>query len=378
MNLRTFSILVAILFAYQTPVLFATDVKTEFTKKISREFSTTPDGTTALYNKYGKVEVKTWSENKVKINVNIVVVANNESEANKTFDRINVNFMSTYGYVKAETMISNSSSSSWNFSWDGFWGNNHCAQDYKINYEVYMPPANNLDLKNSYGNSYLASYNGKLTAEIKYGDIKSTDMSNDVDLVLAYGNGTFNSLRDLKLDVSYGKLDLEYAKNVSAETKYSELDYFNVGDLRIVSMYDEIAVGTANTMKVQTKYSDLKLGKIQNLYLTSQYTDTKVDQLGQNIDADLNYGDLTIASLHDKFQSVKFNGNYADLKIVPFSAGQGYSFDLQGNYSDLEVPSRAAVTTDKSARGKQVKGNMNGGGGTIKAKVNYGDILITN
>jgi hypothetical protein len=358
-----------------TSRLAADDKKSEFTKTMSREFGTTPDGTVALYNKYGKVDVRTWSENKVKIDVSIVVVARDQSEANATFDRINVNFMSTYGYVKAETIIN--CSTGW--SWSNLWGGYDNAQDYKINYLVYMPVNNNIDLKNSYGDSYLASFNGKLTAEIKYGDLKSTDMSNDVELDLAYGDAHFKSMGDLRTDVSYGKLFIEYAKSAQAETKYSELRMGTCTDLRIVSMYDQVDVKAAKSLKIQTKYSDLKLGKIGSLYLTGQYTDTKVDQISESLDADVNYGDMVVASLGDRFQTVQFVGNYSDLKIVPVSASQSYSFDLKGTYGDMRYPRAALVgTEDRSSNSQTVRGKVNGGsGGKISVRLNYGDVTIT-
>jgi hypothetical protein len=352
--------------------------KAEYTRTISREFQTTSDGTVALYNKYGKVDVRTWSENKVKVDVTILVVARDQSEADRTFNRINVNFMSSYGYVKAETMISNLTNG---WSWDVLWGNdNRCAQDYKINYQVYMPPGNSIDLKNSYGDSYLASFSGKLNADIKYGDIKSADMSNDVDLILAYGDGNFRSMGDLRADLSYGKLNIEYAKNAQTDTKYSEFKLHNCADLRMKSMYDDLEIHSAKTMKIQTKYSELELGKIGNLYLTAQYTDTNVDYIAESLDADINYGDLVVASLGDRFQVVNFFGNYADLKLVPTSSSQSYSFDLQGNYGDLRYPRASLISTENTWNtGRKVSGKVNGGGGgKIVVKVNYGDVIISN
>jgi hypothetical protein len=374
MNRQIFSLLVVLLCSISSA--FATDERAEFTKKISREFATTADGICALCNKYGKVEVRTWSENKVKVDVNIVVVARDQAEANRTFDKINVNFMSSYGYVKAETMI-NAGHSNWNWSWDGIWGSSN-ACDYKINYEVYLPPNNSVELKNSYGDSYLQAFNGKLKADIKYGNIKTGEMSNDVDLNLAYGEGTFRSMSNLTADVSYGKLFLDYAKSAQIETSYSELKMDNCLDVRMESMYDDMEIKNAKSLKIQTKYSDLNLGKIGALYVTAQYTDVKVDFLGESLDADMDYGDLRVSQLGDRFKGVQFFGNYCDFNLAP-ATGVGYSFDLQGSYGDLAVPRAASFSSqDNSSTTKKVSGKVNGGGSKILAKVTYGDIRINN
>ncbi len=58
-----------------------------------------------------------------------------------------------------------------------------------------MPIGNQPDLKNRYGNSKVGDLNGKLTAEIKYGDLRTEAIGNDADLtdgslpVAALGKG---------------------------------------------------------------------------------------------------------------------------------------------------------------------------------------------
>ena len=104
-NLRT--VLLLCLMAGGTLAAGADCPSQEFSRTINREFNTTADGMTALYNKYGTVNVKTWQNNAVKIDITIVVNAGSQREADKIFDRIKVNFANAVGYVKAETMIEN-------------------------------------------------------------------------------------------------------------------------------------------------------------------------------------------------------------------------------------------------------------------------------
>jgi len=61
----------------------------EFTKILHRGFGTSADGTTALYNKYGKVNVKTWPNKSVKIEVTNVVNAKKKRETAEAFKKLN-------------------------------------------------------------------------------------------------------------------------------------------------------------------------------------------------------------------------------------------------------------------------------------------------
>lgn len=170
--------------------------KQEFSKKINREFGISATGTTAIYNKYGKVNINTWSNNSVKIDIIIIVNTNDQRAADRTFERIKINFLSTADYVKAETVIESETKTA---TWLG-----STSQDFKINYEVWMPIGNQLDLKNKYGNAFVANLNGKLSAEIKYGDLRTEAINNDADLSIGYGKASMVKVRNLTGYVSYG------------------------------------------------------------------------------------------------------------------------------------------------------------------------------
>lgn len=59
-----------------------------------------------------------------------------------------------------------------------------------------------LDLNNRYGNSYIGKLNGKLTAEIKYGDLRTEVIANDADLSLGYGKASIAKVNHLYGQVS--------------------------------------------------------------------------------------------------------------------------------------------------------------------------------
>ncbi|MDV7393243.1 hypothetical protein RZS08_17860, partial [Arthrospira platensis SPKY1] len=87
------------------PYSWAASPKAEYTKTIKREFPITPDGLTQFITKYGKLDLKTWDQDKVKVNVVIRVQARSEEEARNVFDRIRIDFTSSSNLVKAETIV---------------------------------------------------------------------------------------------------------------------------------------------------------------------------------------------------------------------------------------------------------------------------------
>lgn len=341
----------------------------EFTRSINREFGTTADGMTALYNKYGTVNVKTWQNNSVKIDITIVVNAKNQREADKTFDHIKVNFANTAGYVKAETIVEQFSGVTW------FNGGDN---EFKINYDVFIPANNQLDLKNRYGNSYVAALNGKLIAEIKYGDLRAEAVNNDADLNLGYGKCYITRVNNIYGQVSYGELTINEAREVQLDTKYSELKSDRVSVLRLTSKYDDFELGDVNELRLQTKYANLRVRSARAAYVTAQYTDVRFASITEIADADLSYGSMKIENIGKGFSSVNVVGKYTDVQLYA-ERGASYRFDLEGHYTDIKTPPGANIRHEsKSGSYEKVEGSVGDANakGLVKAKLSYGGLVL--
>jgi uncharacterized lipoprotein YehR (DUF1307 family) len=363
-------LLPAVLLTVLSTAVFADKPDREFTKTYNREFSTTEKGMTALYNKYGNVNVKTWNDNKVKIDITILVNANDQKEADKIFERIQVNFTNTAGYIKAETML--------NQNKDWWPAIKNPGQDFKINYEVWMPVNNQLDLKNRYGNCYVSNLNGKLNAEVKYGDLRTETLGADADLYMGYGKAYIAKVNNVYGQISYGELNLKDARDLQLDTHYSDLNIDKAEDMRVTSKYDDFVLGTIDNLKLQTKYATLKIQKVRVAYLTAGYTDTKIGSLGELADADLTYGSFKIEALSRNFSDVNVVGKYTDV-IVVAEQGANLRFDAEGSYCDLRYPNTATIRKHNDKGGHEVVNGYLGDAnakGIVKVKLNYGDFVL--
>lgn len=370
LNIKAF--LLSALFAGQSLVALAGGPEQEFSKTINREFSTSADGTTALYNKYGNVNVKTWQNNTVKIDVTIIVNAKSQREAEETFKNINVNFTNTWGYVKVETMIAEG------MSYGNWWPTKTCGDDFKINYDVWIPISNQLDLKNKYGNAWVAALKGKLIAEIKYGDLRVETVSNDVELNLGCGKAWFARVNNLSGQASYSGLNVVEANDIQLDTKYSETKVDKANNLRITSKYDDFNFGNIEELRLQTKYANLRSTSLRSAYITALYSDLDLAAVHDAVDADVCYGTLAIDALGRNFTNVNVVGKYT-VVTVAVERGAAYRFDAEVNYADAHVPNAATVKNrSDSAHREAVQGYLGNEGakGLVKARLTYGDFVI--
>lgn len=342
----------------------------EFTKTIQREFATMPNGLTSLYNQYGKVNVNTWANNSVKIDITIVVNANDQRGADRVFDRINVNFANAAGYVKAETVIDKG---------NGWWGPDfgNC-QDFKINYEVWLPAGNSLDLKNKYGNSYVGALNGKLMAETRYGDLRTEAIGADADLNISYGKANIPRVFNINGQISYAGLIVGEARDVQLDTKYSELKFEKAGAMRLTSRYDDLTLGNVQNLRLQTKYTDVRIQSVGSAFVTAQYTDVTVVNIATQVDVDLTYGGLKIESLGRNFSAVNVTGKYTDTQIH-VERGASFRFDAVGIHTDLSCPTGANVRRSQDSAGHTTVEGFVGDAnarGTVKVRLSYGDFVL--
>lgn len=344
----------------------------EYTKTIKKEFDIASNGTTYLNNKYGRVDVKTWDKDRVKVSVNIVVNASSESRADEVFNRIAINFANANDYVKVKTDIESKRS-----SWLSWGSSNNGKSDYRINYEVYLPTTNNLDVTHKYGDVYAAKMEGKVNFDLKYSNFKAEGVGDDSRILFAYGNGAILSAKDLTTSVSYGKLNIDQSNDVSLESKYSQVWIEKAGDIRCETKYDTYRLGEINDFKNIGKYDNFTIDKADNVTLESKYSTLKSSQITKTVDLDMEYGSAQY-NLAESFSEVSMNGRYTDFK-VNVAPGANFRMDAVATYAGISYPENLEITREISKSSSQevkgYKGSQNASA-IIKATLNYGGLRV--
>ncbi len=343
----------------------------EFTKVIKKEYDISKNGTTAILNKYGKVVIKTWDRNRVKIDVTIIVNAASEDAAQKVFDRIDVKFYADADYVKAETFIEPFKKEWWD------WRSAN-KSDYTINYEVYMPPTNNLELTNKYGDSYIAPLEGKLSLDVKYGNFKAQTIKNNAQITLGYGSGTLESAQNLTSTVSYSKLYLGEVSDAEIVSSYSRLTIEKAANLRTNSKYDNYEVSKLKEFRNEGKYDSFKIGQVDNVVIIGKYSQVNVEKLLSLLDLNLEYGGAGVLIVSKDFSNINLIGKYTDFKIN-IESGANFLLDASATYAGISYPAGLKVEREiEKGTSHEVKGHLGKEGARSKiiARLSYGGLKV--
>jgi hypothetical protein len=365
-------LLILLLGGWLNPIQAATPFgKKEFTKKIEKAFTISPDGMVDLNNRYGTVTVKTWDQNRVMVEVIIKVNSKSEDSAKETFDRIKIDISDSPNRVSVATQIEAASSSSWT-SW---FSSSSCNDDFTIDYNIQMPASNQLTLANKYGNSTVENLKGHATIDVKYGNIDMANVAGNLTFDLGYGNAIIGNTGDANVMIKYSNLKMKQAKAVQIDSKYSKIKIEGAGVIKSLSKYDTYDLGQIKSLRNDGKYDQIDIERVENLELITKYTNVEVDHLQQSADVTISHGGMTIRSLSAQFEQLRLEGKYTDFKITCSGA---FQLDASTSYGGVDYPDGMEVLIDKQkSTAHEVqgyKGSKNSG--RIKAHLEYGHLKV--
>lgn len=340
-----------------TATAFANEGSKKHEKKkiINKEFSVTKDAKVALNNRYGNLNITTWNQNKVIIEVVITVKGNDLENVEEKLEAIDVVFESDVSFVSAKTIIEKSSNS---WSW---WGNSKNV-NYKINYNVKIPKSNAVDLDNDYGNIYLDNLDGAADINCDYGKITIGELHNTVNLInLDYcSSSTIEYMNQGSLNLDYSKIEVDKSKKVRVNSDYSTVKFDLVNEVTFNCDYGSISINEGDFISGNSDYASVKIGTVL-----------------KKLNVETDYGAIAISRLARGFESVFINSEYAGVRIgIEEGASFDFEIDLQyagfsRNNDNIEFYKSVSKSTKKYYKGKYGKGNSTG---TVTITSQYGGV----
>jgi len=273
--------------------------------------------------------------------------------------------------VKAETNISEAKSGGW------WWNNNTSSSDYSIDYEIFMPTANKLNLTNKYGATSIARLENDVTVEQRYGNLNMEGASTAI-INIGYGNAWVNRCAKFNAFVEYGKLHLDEAQELQLKTKYSHIEIVKVEHMSNISAYDDYNIASVNQLSTHARYGDITLGKVDDLKADLSYTDMKIKHIANGAAFTSSYGNVKIDNISSGFTNISIDGSYTGYAIG-IEPGANYQLDIACTYSGLVRPAVVKYSLDKeNGSSKELMGYVGNSNAKslIRARLSYGGLTI--
>ncbi len=261
----------------QDGILQSGDVQ-EKIKTYSKSYPAEANDKLQIENKYGRVNINTWTKNEVKVDVQIKGDASDDETAQKFIDAINVSDSKDGNTISFRTVFGNNSGSIWNL-----FNNMNNHRKIEVNYTVYMPSTMSLEMNNRYGAVVLPSLSGKVTINNAYGSLNAKSLTNPSnELNFKYYEVSIEELAGGEINLSYGSLKLGSVGRLEANVNYAPID---IGKL-------------ASSGSLNVRYGGgIKISEIskalKNLDISSSYSSVNIGLKGDesfDFDVTVKYG----------------------------------------------------------------------------------------
>lgn len=275
-------------------------------------------------NRYGKITVRNWDRNEVKITIRIRTAESSEKRAQNALDRVHIAESKTGSDISFQTTISSGDSNWWSSL-----TNDGSDRSLSIDYDVYLPKRNALSLTNRYGAIALDDRNGKVEISVSYGSLHA---------------GHLNS-RQNSLAIAYSK---------------ASVVYLNEGDIAV-------------------RYGGLTLSETEKLSLSLSYASgTEIGKVNREVDVSLRYSGGFHMGLGPTIKKANVAASYSSVSIRP-DANAAFHFDVAVNYGGFEynrdftnIGNKSEGNTSKSYTGYWNKNTAS----TLNISSKYGSVTL--
>ena len=352
----------------------------DFERKFSQTYDVNGSGSVRLDNRYGEINVETWTQNKVQIDVRVKVTASSQDKANEVFDRVTIDFTGGGNRATATTSIGNSTGGTSFFgrllSGDWSW-NDSSSNDYKIYYSVKMPAATTLETVAKYCDVRLPALSGDNTTTVGYGDLVAGKLTGSNTVEISYGSiraeelGKMSSLRQ-----RYSEATIRKADRLKYDGRYSELTLNSANVVTLDVGYEEVDIERAQKITINGNYNDVEIGTVDVFEFDGSYTGYSIDKVNTSITGETNYGDVDVDELGGGFSKVYIRTRYADVSLgMPI--GRGYDVDISTRYGDIGFRGDGQLNRSSEGSSEYLKGKVSGSGqGMVDISTSYGDVSL--
>lgn len=322
---------VTVLFFIAPMILAANDGKLrgKYSKEktIKKEYNVNSNALLKVINSYGNLNVISWEENRILIEVHIKTSGNNEEKVQKKLDDITVDFEASNEMVSAKTIF-NKNKSSWGWNW----GNSNV--NMQINYTIKLPVKNSVHLDNDYGNIILDRIDGHAKINCDYGRLEIGEL---------HGRNNY-----LNFDYT-SKSSIGYINSGEIKADYSGFTIDKAGNLKINADYTNSTILSMENLQYSCDYGNIEVGEAHNVDGNGDYINVKLGTVHGNVDINSDYGSLRINDMAADAGNLHISSDYTGIKIG-YSPQYFFDFEIRAEYAgvsgkdDFEIN----ISTEKS------------------------------
>lgn len=322
-------------------------LKGKYTKEktIKKEFNVNADALFKVKNSYGNLNITSWDQNKVMIEVHIKTNGNNEEKVQERLKEIDVDFENSSSLVSAITRFGDKDR-----SWGRNWGKRNNV-NVQVNYTIKLPVKNSVHLNNDYGNIFLDRMDGHAKINCDYGKMEIGEL-----------RGRNNELRfDYTSRSTFG-----YVNSGQIIADYSGFTIEKAGDLVVKADYSNAVIGKMENLDYSSDYGSMEVSEVNNVQGNGDYIGIRLGDVHGNVDVTSDYGSVKIGKMAPDAGNINIKSDYTGIKIG-YDTGYYFDFEISTEYAGVSGKDDFTINVSKEKSfdkyykgyyGKENSGNM--------------------
>lgn len=328
-------------------------------KSLKKEFSVSSDALLKISNDYGNLDITSWNEDRIVMEIKIKVSGNNEEKVIKKLENIDVEFDASSQLVSAKTIFNKEGNSWWDKLTSG-WNNNI---NMKINYTVKVPVTNSIDLNNDYGSITLDKIEGNAKINCDYGQIIIGELMDDDNYInIDYTNNSrIKYMKSGKINADYSGFELEKAERIDLNADYTQSKITSVGEL-----------------DYNCDYGGIKVDNVGSMNGNGDYLDTKIGSVSKELNIVSDYGSIIVKQLKSTTKEVTIKTDYTGVDLG-YENGFNFDFIIKTSYGGIKLDDDINIQKKYKNNSKKEYEGYNGqsnSGNLISIYSSYGGIKL--
>ncbi|HEX6224431.1 MAG TPA: hypothetical protein VFZ52_08475 [Chryseolinea sp.] len=294
-------------------------------RTISQSYNVSASDKLNLKNQFGKLVIKTWTRNEVKVDIRIEVTSNDQERLQETFDNIDVKHGKDGNTVYFKTVMDKNKDKG-----DKKREGKNYSNTIDIDYEVSMPANLALNVEHQFGNLTIPDLTGPVDIEQQFGNLSAGKLSNPKNVEVRFGSAEIEG-------VNGGDYEFQFINNTAVIKNAT-------GDIKVEVHHcksNGVVIYAANTtsIDVDAQHSDVAIVVPKDM--SAQFdVDTHFGSFKNN-------SSFTIKKEGDEDddrRGPRFNYSYKGT-----SGGGKTKITLDGNFTDFVIGHEAPPAKPKKS-----------------------------
>lgn len=236
----------------------------ELSKSIEKIYDFTNAGELQLENKYGNIIINGWSQNKIKVSIDIVVNKKDKDDAEDLLARIKPSITTLDQSIIIFSNIEEKSDSFFSKVFNRVNPFDFDKGSIQIDYRISLPINAEIQVTNKFGDIVINDWNGKLKTNLQHGDMWINNDIINANIEMKFGKLQTKSISYGKIALKNSEFDHQTSKNLRIISSGSTIMIDQVTDLEIYSSKDKITIENIEEIKGELKFSNIILENLRN------------------------------------------------------------------------------------------------------------------